>query len=190
MGGSSSSSSKQVLLLGLSNSGKTTFLQRLIDSQANELDQVNYDPTLGVNYASLIINSLNFDFWDLGGDKVSSSLWSTYYRIIHVGIVIFFVDISDTASFNQSLIILLKILNEEELKQSRVFIIFNYFSEKNVMMEESKLNELKDNANHYLSLLKQYPIHDYATRVDYELFDVKQSKISDDFINKCLGISS
>ena len=56
-------------------------------------------------------------------------------------------------------------------------------------MEESKLNELKDNATYYISMLKQYPIHDYATRVDYELFDVKQSKISDDFISKCLGIS-
>ena len=50
MGSSSSSSSKQVLLLGLPNSGKTTFLQRLTDSQANESDQINYDPTLGVNY--------------------------------------------------------------------------------------------------------------------------------------------
>ena len=189
MGSSSSSSSKQVLLLGLPNSGKTTFLQRLTDSQANESDQINYDPTLGVNYTSLTINSLNFDFWDLGGDKVSATLWSTYYRIIHVGIVLFFFDISDISSFNESLIILLKILNEEELKQARVFLIFNYFSEKNVVMEESKLNELKDNATYYISMLKQYPIHDYATRVDYELFDVKQSKISDDFISKCLGIS-
>ena len=100
MGSSSSSSSKQVLLLGLPNSGKTTFLQRLTDSQANESDQINYDPTLGVNYTSLTINSLNFDFWDLGGDKVSATLWSTYYRIIHVGIVLFFVDISDINSFN------------------------------------------------------------------------------------------
>ena len=131
MGSSSSSSSKQVLLLGLPNSGKTTFLQRLTDSQANESDQINYDPTLGVNYTSLTINSLNFDFWDLGGDKVSATLWSTYYRIIHVGIVLFFVDISDISSFNESLTILLKILNEEELKQARVFLIFNYFSEKN-----------------------------------------------------------
>merc|ERR1712062_888520 len=71
---------KKILLLGLDNAGKTTILYKLT------LDElVTTIPTVGLNietieYTDVKDRHIEFQAWDLGGQKKIRDLWAQYYQ--------------------------------------------------------------------------------------------------------------
>ena len=81
---------------------------------------------------------------------------------------------------NESLKTCLRIINEEELKKSFVYIIFNYYSNNlNIDNEEKEKNEKEEKVKYYMQLLKEYGIHQYETRVKYSVMNLLTTNITD-----------
>lgn len=184
MGNDNNIQSNQVLLLGLEYSGKTTFLQRLTILHSGEIESVNYIPTIGINFASFSVKNTKVDFWDIGGDPLSRTYWPTFYKSLNIGLVLYFVNISDESTFETSIKELLKLINEEELKNTRFYLVFNSFLANNVSPDDSNLEEEKEKVNTFISKIRAYPINLFDNRVEWEILSVIRSKISDAMINK------
>ena len=96
-------SKKEVFLLivGLDNAGKTTFLEQMKgvfnNTPVRALDRI--PPTVGLNVATVEIDDIRVVIWDVGGHKSMRSMWSKYYRDCHG--VIFLVDSSDPDRFKE-----------------------------------------------------------------------------------------
>jgi Ras-related protein Rab-4B len=83
----------KLLLIGQENSGKTSFSTRICSNKYSH----EYEPTIGVEYSSTIINILNklkikCQLWDTAGKKIYNPIIEQYYKGV-AGIFIF-VDIS------------------------------------------------------------------------------------------------
>ena len=129
----------EVLLLGQEHTGKSTFLQRIVETSNESKEEIQIDQTTGINFVTFHINNNNFDIWDLDGDVVSQRFWRTFYQLIKIDIIVYFIGITKEETYEKALHDLLKILNEEALKQNRIFLVFNCFLTKNVMLDEVKL---------------------------------------------------
>ena len=68
----------KITLLGLPNSGKTTFLKRLIKN-TNDIEYNDYIPTLGVDVSTFDINGIRLNIWDCAGDQRYRGLKSGYH---------------------------------------------------------------------------------------------------------------
>ena len=72
---------KRILVLGLDNSGKTTFLHNILQLQGD------IAPTFGFHIHSAEIASYNVNFWDLGGQSSIRVFWRNYFEEIVDGII-------------------------------------------------------------------------------------------------------
>ena len=87
-----------VLILGLDNAGKTTYLE-----QTQTRFNKNYKPTnlaritttVGLNIGKIDIGKMRFNFWDLGGQEELQLLWDKYYAECHA--VVYMIDSAETA---------------------------------------------------------------------------------------------
>lgn len=174
----------QVLLLGLEDTGKTTFLKRVVETIKPNKEDSTIEPTFGFNFASLTISTVNFDIWDLGGDQITRDFWSTFYRTLKINLVIFFIDITNPAYLESSLKELLRIINEEELKLAKFYIIFNCFLPNNTVFDDNVAEYYKDEAEFVLKQLKEYPIHEYEARVDWDIIDIKKANFTEALLGK------
>ena len=90
-----------LLIVGLDNAGKTTFLEQMKgvfnNTPVRALDRI--PPTVGLNVATVEIDDIRVVIWDVGGHKSMRSMWSKYYRDCHG--VIFLVDSSDPDRFKE-----------------------------------------------------------------------------------------
>ncbi|EGV64309.1 ADP-ribosylation factor protein 3 [Yamadazyma tenuis] len=125
-----------VLILGLDNAGKTTFLEHLKllyaspDSSkkpkrskdtASIIKSKRILPTVGQNtttikYESssdshLNYNNINLKFWDLGGQKSLRNMWSRYFTSCHG--IIFIIDSTDTERFQECYETLVNLTHDE-----------------------------------------------------------------------------
>nr|XP_006822404.1 PREDICTED: ADP-ribosylation factor-related protein 1-like isoform X2 [Saccoglossus kowalevskii] len=92
-----------ILILGLDNAGKTTFLEQT-KTQFNRnykgLSLSKITTTVGLNIGKIDIGSVRLMFWDLGGQEELQSLWHKYYAESHG--VIFVVDATDETRLEDS----------------------------------------------------------------------------------------
>lgn len=123
-----------VLILGLDNAGKTTFLEhlKLLYATPNETKKAEgvpdttetirskrILPTVGQNVATIKYEgtdshqfaNINLKFWDLGGQRSLRSMWSRYYKSCHG--IIFIIDSTDTERFHECYETLMEITHDQ-----------------------------------------------------------------------------
>jgi ADP-ribosylation factor related protein 1 len=85
-----------VVILGLDNAGKTTFLEQLktkFDRSYKALPPGKITTTVGLNIGKIDYAGVRINFWDLGGQEELQSLWDKYYAECHG--IIYVIDASD-----------------------------------------------------------------------------------------------
>jgi ADP-ribosylation factor related protein 1 len=88
---------RNILILGLDNAGKSTLLEMIKSLYSATLFQPNnIRPTIGQNIGRVTVgdtNKLVLAFWDLGGQEGLRKIWEEYYR--ESDALIFVVDATD-----------------------------------------------------------------------------------------------
>lgn len=114
-----------ILILGLDNAGKTTFLETLKKEYSlafKELEKIQ--PTVGQNVATIPVDSKQIlKFWDVGGQESLRSMWSEYYSLCHG--IIFVVDSSDRERLDECSTTLQSIVMDEEVEGVPILMLAN-----------------------------------------------------------------
>ena len=91
----------RLLILGLDNAGKTTFLEQLKNQFSPQggmaLDKIA--PTVGLNIGRIELSGAKLLVWDLGGQVNLRKIWDKYYSETHA--VCFVIDSADPDRFDE-----------------------------------------------------------------------------------------
>merc|ERR1712154_656228 len=105
-------------MLGLDNAGKTTILRMLCGEATDTVA-----PTQGFNIKSFQDGEFKLNIWDIRGQQAIRQYWSHYLEACDA--LIFVVDSTDKARFDESSTELKNLLQEEKLKAVPVLIFAN-----------------------------------------------------------------
>uniref|UniRef100_A0A8B9TBD5 ADP-ribosylation factor-related protein 1 n=1 Tax=Anas platyrhynchos TaxID=8839 RepID=A0A8B9TBD5_ANAPL len=75
-----------ILILGLDNAGKTTFLEQTktrFNKNYKGMSLSKITTTVGLNIGTIDVGKTRLMFWDLGGQEELQSLWDKYYAESH-----------------------------------------------------------------------------------------------------------
>merc|ERR1719410_2045017 len=108
----------RILMVGLDASGKTTILYKF---KLGEV--VTTIPTIGFNVETVDYKNLNFTVWDVGGQDKIRPLWRYYYQGTNA--IIFVVDSNDRDRTEDAREELMKMLNEDEMRDAVLLIFAN-----------------------------------------------------------------
>ncbi|KAK7101141.1 ADP-ribosylation factor-related protein 1-like [Littorina saxatilis] len=92
-----------VLILGLDNAGKTTYLEQTktkFNKGYKGMNLGKVTTTVGLNIGKIDLGKTRLNFWDLGGQEELQSLWDKYYAESHA--IIYVVDSSDRERIEES----------------------------------------------------------------------------------------
>lgn len=139
-----------ILILGLDNAGKTTFLEtlkRLYKLSSKELDKIV--PTVGQNVATILTKQkIQLKFWDVGGQESLRSMWSEYYSQCHA--IIFVVDSTDRSRIDEWKHTLTSIMMDDEIEGVPVLMLANK-QDKQDRMEIQDIKEIFNQIAEHLS---------------------------------------
>lgn len=107
-----------ILLLGLDNAGKTTFLHKLKTQTIQ-----NFAPTERANVESFHMQGIRFAGWDLGGHEAVRHLWEDY--VCEASAVMFLVDAGDVGRLEECRGELDALVGEGVLKGVPLAILLN-----------------------------------------------------------------
>lgn len=114
-----------ILILGLDNAGKTTFLETLKKNyslHSKDLDKIV--PTVGQNVAQVPMNkSCTLKFWDVGGQENLRAMWPEYYPQCHG--IIFVVDSTDRSRIGECNEVLQTVMMDEDVEGVPVLMLAN-----------------------------------------------------------------
>lgn len=108
----------RILMVGLDAAGKTTILYKL---KLGEV--VTTIPTIGFNVETVEYKNISFTVWDVGGQDKIRPLWRHYYT--NTDGIIFVVDSNDRERINDSRDELMRMLNEDELRDATLLVLAN-----------------------------------------------------------------
>mmetsp|Transcript_8254 Transcript_8254/g.14791 ORF Transcript_8254/g.14791 Transcript_8254/m.14791 type:complete len:193 (+) Transcript_8254:121-699(+) len=108
----------KIVIVGLSNAGKTTILYKLHLGQV-----VVTQPTIGSNVEEVRHDNMTFQVWDLGGQESLRGNWATYFE--ETDAVIFVVDSNDQDNMVLAKMELFNIVLHEDLKYACVLVLAN-----------------------------------------------------------------
>ncbi|XP_009435929.1 ADP-ribosylation factor-related protein 1 isoform X2 [Pan troglodytes] len=92
-----------ILILGLDNAGKTTFLEQSktrFNKNYKGMSLSKITTTVGLNIGTVDVGKARLMFWDLGGQEELQSLWDKYYAECHG--VIYVIDSTDEERLAES----------------------------------------------------------------------------------------
>jgi GTP-binding protein SAR1 len=119
----------RILFLGLDNAGKTTLTHMLRDGKL-----VTEQPTRHPQGEEIMVGTIKFRTFDMGGHKAARRLWRDYYA--NVDAIIFIVDSSDVDRLNESAEELNSLLQTEELAGVLFLILGNKIDKEEACSEE------------------------------------------------------
>merc|ERR1719414_1628337 len=108
----------RILMVGLDAAGKTTVLYKL---KLGEV--ITTIPTIGFNVETVEYKNLNFTVWDVGGQDKIRRLWRHYYNGTNG--LIFVVDSNDRERIEDARDELMKMLEEEEMREAALLVLAN-----------------------------------------------------------------
>ena len=108
----------RILMVGLDAAGKTTVLYKLVSGNV-----VTTIPTIGFNVETVKYKNINFTMWDVGGRSGTRGLWRHYYQ--NTKAIIFVVDSDDRDRIEDARENLMRMLNEDELRDAVILVYAN-----------------------------------------------------------------
>ncbi|PVD23965.1 hypothetical protein C0Q70_17241 [Pomacea canaliculata] len=115
-----------VLILGLDNAGKTTFLEQTktkFNKGYKGMNLAKVTTTVGLNIGKIDLGKTRLNFWDLGGQEELQSLWDKYYAETHA--VIYVVDSSDRDRIEESKMAFDKMVFNSSLRGVPLLLLAN-----------------------------------------------------------------
>lgn len=131
-----------ILILGLDRAGKTNALERLKSTYSGVvgLDPGKILPTVGLNVGRLEAYGVSLIFWDLGGQSGLRSIWDKYFDESHA--VMYVVDASQPARFDESKLALDRVLGSRELYGAPLLVLANKQDVQEAARPEEVANHL------------------------------------------------
>jgi ADP-ribosylation factor related protein 1 len=105
-----------ILILGLDNSGKSTYLEQVktkFTANYRMMNPAKITTTVGCNIGKVDIGNVRLNFWDLGGQEELQSLWDKYYAECHG--IIYMIDSTDRVRLDESWQAFHKMIQNEQL---------------------------------------------------------------------------
>ncbi|XP_041588456.1 ADP-ribosylation factor-related protein 1 isoform X1 [Vulpes vulpes] len=115
-----------VLILGLDNAGKTTFLEQSktrFNKNYKGMSLSKITTTVGLNIGTVDVGKARLMFWDLGGQEELQSLWDKYYAECHG--VIYVIDSTDEERLSESKRAFEKMVTSEALDGVPILVLAN-----------------------------------------------------------------
>ncbi|KAK6747287.1 hypothetical protein RB195_000475 [Necator americanus] len=109
----------ELTLVGLQNSGKTTFVNVIASGQFTE-DMI---PTVGFNMRKITKGNVTIKLWDIGGQPRFRSMWERYCRGVNA--IVFMVDAADEDKLEASRNELMQLLDKAQLDAIPVLVLGN-----------------------------------------------------------------
>eukprot|EP00128_Syssomonas_multiformis_P009735 Colp12_sorted_trinity150504_noHs@28836 len=122
----------ELTLVGLQNSGKTTFVNVIASGQFNE-DMI---PTVGFNMRKVTKGNVTIKLWDIGGQPRFRSMWERYCRGVNA--IVYMVDSADHEKIEAAKTELHALLEKPQLANIPVLVLGN----KNDMDKPLTVEEL------------------------------------------------
>ncbi|XP_033761573.1 ADP-ribosylation factor-like [Pecten maximus] len=108
----------RILMVGLDAAGKTTILYKL---KLGEI--VTTIPTIGFNVETVEYKNISFTVWDVGGQDKIRPLWRHYFQ--NTQGLIFVVDSNDRERIVEAKEELMRMINEDELRDAVLLVLAN-----------------------------------------------------------------
>ncbi|KAK9470715.1 ADP-ribosylation factor family-domain-containing protein [Dipodascopsis tothii] len=138
-----------VLILGLDNAGKTTFLEQLKHVYSGRgLPPDKIAPTVGQNVGHLKINEMYLKIWDVGGQRNLRTLWKAYYTEAHA--IVFIVDSTDRARIEECRDTLRAIVSDQDTEGIPVLMLANK-QDRDDSLEVEDIKEIFNRIAEHLS---------------------------------------
>ncbi|XP_053169666.1 ADP-ribosylation factor-related protein 1 isoform X1 [Hemicordylus capensis] len=115
-----------ILILGLDNAGKTTFLEQTktrFNKSYKGMSLSKITTTVGLNIGTIDVGKARLMFWDLGGQEELQSLWDKYYAESHG--VIYVIDSTDEERLSESKRAFEKMVTSEVLEGVPLLVLAN-----------------------------------------------------------------
>ncbi|XP_032734665.1 ADP-ribosylation factor-related protein 1 isoform X3 [Lontra canadensis] len=115
-----------ILILGLDNAGKTTFLEQSktrFNKNYKGMSLSKITTTVGLNIGTVDVAKARLMFWDLGGQEELQSLWDKYYAECHG--VIYVIDSTDEERLSESKRAFEKMVTSEALDGVPILVLAN-----------------------------------------------------------------
>lgn len=109
----------ELTLVGLQNSGKTTFVNVIASGQFQE-DQI---PTVGFNMRKVSKGNVTIKVWDIGGQPRFRNMWERYCR--GVNCIVYMVDAADTDKLESSKAELQALLEKPQIQGIPILVLGN-----------------------------------------------------------------
>ncbi|XP_041432782.1 ADP-ribosylation factor-related protein 1-like isoform X7 [Xenopus laevis] len=115
-----------ILILGLDNAGKTTFLEQMKIQFSRNYKGMNLSKittTVGLNIGTIDVGKVRLMFWDLGGQEELQALWDKYYAESHG--VIYVIDSTDETRLSESKHAFERMISSESLEGVPILVLAN-----------------------------------------------------------------
>lgn len=131
----------RILILGLDGSGKTTFLNKVMEPKKD----IAVEPTESYTQNDVKFKGIKFNVWDVSGKASVRSLWASYYKQGGIDAIIWVVDASDKERVEESKKVLQQQLRDPELSGKMLFVISNKSDAKDALTSDDVEKTLKLN---------------------------------------------
>lgn len=130
----------RLLILGLDNSGKSSFFQS-IQKIFLKKEKKKTETTVGLDICNIPFEKVSLTFWDLGGTKELRVLWTDFYSLANG--LLFVIDSSDRKRIEEAKNVFSHVVSNKNIKKIPISVLCNktdLFDSMNVLLIQSIFN--------------------------------------------------